>query len=74
MELALEIIAAIIVDEIAIPKFPKKRIVKNKPQLLIKNASKNITKRKVIAMFIIKTRIILKINLPLNKVAGAATN
>lgn len=69
---ALEMIAAIIVEDIAIPIFPKIKEIKNKRALLITNDSNKTENKKVIAMFIKKTRITLKSNLPENMVAGDA--
>jgi hypothetical protein len=63
---AFEIIAAIIVEETAIPILPSKKAnVKSKKFFIIKDSNR-MKKRKVITKFIRKTRSKLKINLPEN--------
>jgi hypothetical protein len=73
-ELAFAIIAAIIVEDTAIPIFPKINERMNNPQLLIMNDSNNITNKNVIDIFIKKTRRRLKINFPEKMVDGEASN
>jgi hypothetical protein len=73
-ELAFAIIAAIIVEETAIPIFPKIRESINNPQLLIINDSNKITNKNVIDRFIKNTRRRLNINFPEKIVEGDAIN
>jgi len=69
---ALEIIAAIIVEEIAIPILPSiKAKVKSKKFFIIKDSNRMINKN-VITKFIRKTRSRLNISLPEKIVEGDA--
>jgi hypothetical protein len=65
-------IAAIIVEETAIPIFPNKKAIRNNNKLLIIKDSKRIAKRNVIAKFIRNTSMRLKSNLPEKIVDGEA--
>ena len=73
-ELALDIIAAIIVEDMAIPKLPKINAARKRRKLLITNDSNRRKKRILIAIFIKKTRSTLKSNLPENIFHGLAIN
>lgn len=71
-ELAFDIIAAIIVDEMAIPIFPNINAIAKRAILLITKDEKRSEKRKVITKFIKKTNRRLNINFPENIVEGEA--
>ena len=73
-EPAFEIIAAIIVDAAAIPKFPSIKAKRNKPRFLIINESNKMEYKRKITIFIAKTRIKLKRSFPENTVPGEAIN
>ena len=64
LELAFEIIAAIIVDETAMPIFPKKNAMANNRKFCIIKEGNSIENKIVITKFIRKTSKRLKINLP----------
>ena len=64
--------AAIMVDEIAIPKLPKINEIANSDQFSIKNDSKRTEYKKVITVFIKNTNSRLNRSLPLYTIAGAA--
>ncbi len=68
----MDIIAAIIVDEIAIPILPNRNAIANNAKFFIMKELNKIAKRKVITKFIRKTSKRLKISLPENIVDGAA--
>jgi hypothetical protein len=72
LELAFDIIAAIIVDEIAIPIFPNRNAIANRAKFFIMKELNRIEKRKVITKFIKKTSKRLKISLPEKIVDGEA--
>jgi len=71
-EPAFAIIAAIIVAETAIPIFPKIKASINNNKFLITNSSKSNEYKKVMIIFIAKTKIKLKSSLPVKIVEGAA--
>jgi hypothetical protein len=71
---ALEIIAAIIVDDTANPMLESTKVKRNKAKLLITNSSNNAEYNIAITMFIKKTRIKLNNNLPVKTVDGDAIN
>jgi len=73
-EPALEIIAAIIVEATARPILERTNVSKNNAKLLITNSSNKAEYKSAITMFIRKTSIRLKNNLPENIVEGAAIN
>jgi len=71
---ALEIIAAIMVDDTARPMFESTKVKRNKAKLLITNSSNNAEYNNAITMFIRKTSIKLNNNLPVKTVEGDAIN
>ena len=71
-EPALAMIAAMIVDETAIPIFPKMKARINNNKFLITNSSKRTEYKNVIVIFIAKTKIKLKRSLPVKIVEGDA--
>ena len=71
-EPALAIMAAIIVDATAIPIFPKTKAKMNNSKFLITNSSKSIEYKRVMMIFITKTKIRLKRSFPVKIVEGAA--
>lgn len=71
---ALAIIAAIIVEEIAIPKFPKIKVIKKSKKFLITNSEKRAEYRMVMTIFIRNTKIKLNSSFPVNTVEGEAIN
>lgn len=73
-ELAFEIIAAIIVEETAMPILPIINAVINRRMLLITKESNRSEYSIVITMFIKKTKTTLNSNLPENIVEGGASN
>jgi len=72
LEPALAIIAAIIVEETAIPIFPRKKVNIKRTRFLITNSSKSAEYNNVIVIFIINTKIKLKRSFPVKIVEGAA--
>lgn len=73
-ELAFEMIAAIMVDEIAMPILPKMNAITKSQMFRMTNESNSIENKTVITQFIRKTRRRLKTNLPEKTVDGAASN
>ena len=69
---AFEIIAAIIVEEIAMPTLPSKNAKVKSKKFFITNDSNKIENKNVIAIFIKKTSSKLKISLPEKIVEGEA--
>ncbi len=72
--LAFEMIAAIIVDDIAMPKLPSINAAINVSKAFMLNESKSRKNKTVIAIFIIKTRRTLNNNLPEKMVDGFASS
>lgn len=73
-ELAFEMIEAIIVDDTAMPIFPNIKAVMKRDTLAITKESNSTEYKKVMAIFIRKTKRRLKISFPLKMVEGFAIN
>lgn len=71
---ALAIIAAIIVEDTAIPTLPTKKVIKKSIRFLMMNSENSAEYSNVITMFIMKTRIKLNNSLPVKTVVGDATS
>ena len=71
---AFEIIAAIIVEDIAMPILPSINAKVKSKRFLIAKDGNSMKNKNVIAAFIKKTSIILNINFPEKIVEGAAIN